>query len=1107
MPFMEDEVAKEPSTSEEPLKSLHVVCAPGGGAFSVYMFLRYTLAQLSDPQISEVKLTMLCREKKGETIDAEEWWNLWSKDENLSEKLGAPKGWSPEFVQKNVKPKSLVQRTADIYILIIAGGDQKRLIQNYKMLVESSETVHLVAEEDMTTYQNGNFLFEPIPGQLLNTTERSVISPQETLKSIEAAKGRLLAKFIGLPRKIRIEKYRVNKATSVREKKEGTCEVRWISEIQFSEHDSTRLFVQVKPIFSNPKGVEIKNKHAIREYLKDWVDDWFLWRKSIRFILPTKYRESLQSFLQRRPDASKLFIQPQSVGRSNTICDKCFIFSKNQYTGEDLTNRELKICSWDTRNTGRSTQLLALMLHGLQPTQDLLLVEYKPKSNAALNFEDTEIFKSLSGSKRRKDMYNEDILDVQITKHETKSILEIVQNYKTLILSTVGLNGPALKNMLVQVKSAQRLTLFDKKDVEKQTLNLDLKSVHRNFMKGVFSIIPISREYGFDELESQWLKGAEKITHITWLTHPNSEPNRTFTPNKLLCTIDESGKVLHVVDWKQNAVVEFLLYAVFYHLAAKESSLLILTTPHIEPSLQRNYLTMDDTNRLKFKKREGGKYPLNAELWFTQKTRGKLQHFVADAKAPWQDPLASTEKAHSELRSKYNWVTANGDIEIHMLSLFGAEEDSVADMNPYLFDKESFEGANYDHFERIAGIYSIDIKCFSRYVEQYLAEPKDRPQSVSFQSFHDKKNRGRNNLNTPIRFNQTKSDAPTSKQSSIHLFRRKHHYHNKRFFSGFFYDCNRDDYENAFYFHNKTISDIGHYAMVLLNIQDQVSLHESKCGQYLIVHKATKNKPSQFGFRTRASFRRPWPWAPKKNRKMHNSLHKNRSRKSQKSMFNRGIQRKSRNRFRKISLKSHQRPRSHNQYRFNQKNSISITALTETGNLELFSTQVRSILADLRKGKTSISLDAYLNRNSSTLSELTEEQLEHLISLLQITTHLGVESRFPDFSDAADVSIHETLSRWASEVLYHLYRKADERLTYDSEDPPRSRISGEIAKIFNLASNSAKSEHPQCTDKFLDFIRGLRFFSDSFSVKASKRYEWYLRQKSRRSSQSSQSDA
>lgn len=1104
---MENEVAKGPSTSEDPPKSLHVVCAPGDGAFSVYMFLRYTLAQLSDPQISEVKLTMLCREKKGETIKAEKWWNLWSTDENLSEKLGVPQGWTPEFVRKNVEPKSLLQRTADIYVLIVAGGDQKRLIQKYKMLVESSETVHLVAEEEMTTYQDGNFLFEPIPGQLRNTTDRGVISPQETLESLEIAKGRSLAKFIGLPRKIRIEKVTKDKATGTKKKKPGTCEVKWISEIQFSEHDSTRLFVEVKPIFSNPKGVQIKPSNAISQYLKDWVDDWFLWRKSIRFIMQTKYGQSIHSFLLRRPDASKLFIQPQSVGRSNTICGECFIFSKNQSAGGDLTNRELQICSWDSRNTGRSTQLLALMLHGLQPSQDLLLVEYQPKSNAAMNFKDTEFFNSLFGSKRRKDMYNEDIPNVQITKHETKSILENVQNYKTLILSTVGLNGPALKNMLVQTKSAQRLALFDKKDVENQMLNLDIKSVHRNFMKGVFSIIPISREYGFDELESQWLKGAEKITHITWLTHPNSESNRTFTPNKLLCTIDENGKVLHVVDWKQNTVVEFLLYAVFYHLAAKESSLLILTTPHIEPSLQRNFLTMDDSNRLEFKKRKGGGDPSNAELWFTQKTRDKVQHFVADAKAPWQDPLASTEKAHSELRSKYNWVTANGDIGIHMLSLFGAEEDSVADMNPYLFDKESFEGANFDHFERTAGIYSVDIKCFSRYVEQFLAEPKDRPQSVSFQSFYDKKNQGRNNLNAPIRFNQTKTTAPTLEQSSIHLFRRKHHYHNKRLFSGFFFDCDRDDYVNAFYFHNKTISDIGHYAMVVLNIQDQVSLHESRCGRYLIVHKATKNKPSQFGFRARASFRRPWPWAPKKNRKIHNSLRKTRSRKGQKSVLNRGIHRESHKRPRKIPLKSHQRLSSHHQYQFNQKNSIRVTALTETGNLQRFSTQICSILADLRKGKTSISLDAYLIRNSDVLSELTEEQLEHLISLLQITTHLGVESRFPDFCDVANVSINEVLSKWAAEVLYHLYRKADESITYDSENPPNSSLNNEINAIFMSAAKSAKNKHPQCMHKFNDFIRGLRFFSDSFSVQASRRYKWYLRQKAKRSSQSSQSDA
>ena len=180
--------------------------------------------------------------------------------------------------------------------------------------------------------------------------------------------------------------------------------------------------------------------------------------------------------------------------------------------------------------------------------------------------------------------------------------------------------------------------------------------------------------------------------------------------------------------------------------------------------------------------------------------------------------------------------------------------------------------------------------------------------------------------------------------------------------------------------------------------------------------------------------------------------------------------------------------------------------MTGTGNLDRFSTQVRSILDDLTTGKVSISLDEYLNQNSSALSELTEEQLEHLISLLEITTHLGVESCFPDFSDAADVSIHETLSRWATEVLYHLYRKADERLTYDGETPPKS-ISAEVTRIFNSAVKSAKNKHPQCMHKFNDFIRGLTVFSVSFSVKASRRYDWYLRQKAKRSSQSSQSDA
>jgi hypothetical protein len=152
-------------------------------------------------------------------------------------------------------------------------------------------------------------------------------------------------------------------------------------------------------------------------------------------------------------------------------------------------------------------------------------------------------------------------------------------------------------------------------------------------------------------------------------------------------------------------------------------------------------------------------------------------------------------------------------------------------------------------------------------------------------------------------------------------------------------------------------------------------------------------------------------------------------------------------------------------------------------------------------------LDVFLNRNSDVLSELTVEQLEHLISLLQITTHLGVESPFPDFCDVANVSINEILSKWADEVLYHPYRKADESITYDSENPPNSSLNNEINAIFMSAVKSAKNKHPQCMHKFNDFIRGLRFFSDSFSVQASRRYKWYLRQKAKPSSQSSQSDA
>ena len=184
-------MAKEASTSDERPKSLHVVCAPGGGAFSVYMFLRYTLAQLSDPQISEVKLTMLCREKKGETIDAEEWWNLWSKDENLSEKLGAPKGWKPEFVRKNEKPVTLNEGPVDFYVFILAGGNQPRLIKECLKIQSNGSQFSLLTEDELVSLNQDDFVFISAISKdsNINLGESNALSPNEGMNAINIALG------------------------------------------------------------------------------------------------------------------------------------------------------------------------------------------------------------------------------------------------------------------------------------------------------------------------------------------------------------------------------------------------------------------------------------------------------------------------------------------------------------------------------------------------------------------------------------------------------------------------------------------------------------------------------------------------------------------------------------------------------------------------------------------------------------------------------------------------------------------------------------------------------------------------------------------------------
>ena len=354
-------MAKEPSTSDEKPKSLHVVCAPGGGAFSVYMFLRYTLAQLSDPQISEVKLTMLCREKKGETINAEEWWNLWSTDENLSEKLGIPYGWTPEFVRKNEKSVSLIKGSSDFYAFILAGGDQPRLIKECLKIQSNGSQFSLLTEDELVSLNQDDFVFTSALSKdsKVNLGESNALSPYEGMDAITRALGEPFT-----PALLHHHNHQYLIAT-----------ISFSKEAYFSEGDVTRLFLKLTPELVKKR--RISRQDAIEHYMHYNSFPLRLFKKSLRFAFytDTGNRIGTAAFLDRVSDGQKLLSVLEKTKRAKFLRRDAILFtSPEKSTGKK--HNFLTILAWDTKNPGRSTELLFLTLNNLNPNEGILLVEF-----------------------------------------------------------------------------------------------------------------------------------------------------------------------------------------------------------------------------------------------------------------------------------------------------------------------------------------------------------------------------------------------------------------------------------------------------------------------------------------------------------------------------------------------------------------------------------------------------------------------------------------------------------------------------------------------------------------------------------------------------------
>ena len=169
---------------------LHVVCSPGGGAFSVYMFLRYTLAPAVDPQISEVKNDHVLSKEERKPFNAEIWWERWSNDKTLTDTLSIPLGWKPSFVD-STQVSNETAINAEIPVFILAGGDRSSLVDAFQQAHLSNHNATLKTEHEIVSLEGNSFLFHSAcDDQILTGLDTaSPLTPEEAIHAVESAES------------------------------------------------------------------------------------------------------------------------------------------------------------------------------------------------------------------------------------------------------------------------------------------------------------------------------------------------------------------------------------------------------------------------------------------------------------------------------------------------------------------------------------------------------------------------------------------------------------------------------------------------------------------------------------------------------------------------------------------------------------------------------------------------------------------------------------------------------------------------------------------------------------------------------------------------------
>ena len=150
----------------------------------------------------------------------------------------------------------------------------------------------------------------------------------------------------------------------------------------------------------------------------------------------------------------------------------------------------LYILAWDTKNPGRSTELLFLTLNSLNPDDGILLLEFSNKRNGKTEFFGSRIITSLHPKVTKANLFNERFQSVKTKLVDTTDNLnQTLQEFSRGSIMNVGMNGPSIKTLLGETKDwiDKNTSIVDKFDVIESFRKQPVETLGHAFACGVHS--------------------------------------------------------------------------------------------------------------------------------------------------------------------------------------------------------------------------------------------------------------------------------------------------------------------------------------------------------------------------------------------------------------------------------------------------------------------------------------------------------------------------------------------------------------------------------------------------------------------------------------------